>query len=99
MPVAPGSEEANDQRVYNGMGVHLKKLRELREFPHVFRNSLRPIPNISRCPSSPAARKPIFVVIPFDHLRKKGALMQKANVSHGEKTVFMARKELPSVQR
>jgi hypothetical protein len=43
-----------------------------------------PIPNLSTCPSSPAAREPIFVAILFDLLRKKGALMQKTNVNHGK---------------
>jgi hypothetical protein len=42
------------------------------------------IPNQSACPSSPDDRKPISVAIPFDHLRNKEAMVQKANVSHGE---------------
>jgi hypothetical protein len=46
---------------------------------------LRPIPSLTTCTSSPGAREPIFVAIPFDQLRKKGAMMQKTNVSH-EKT-------------
>jgi hypothetical protein len=52
--------------------------------PHAFRNPLRPIPNLTTCPSSPGAREPISVAIPFAHLRKNGAIMQKVNVSHGE---------------
>jgi hypothetical protein len=36
--------------------------------------------------------------MPDNPKKKKGALMQKANVSHGEKTLFMARKKLLSVQ-
>jgi hypothetical protein len=51
--------------------VHLKKLLGF--------------PEVSRNPSSPAAREPISKVIPFDLLKKTGALMQKANVSIGEK--------------
>jgi hypothetical protein len=50
----------------------------------IFRHFLYPIPNLTTCPSSPAASEPIFVVNPFDHLRKKGAMMQKVNVSHGK---------------
>jgi hypothetical protein len=39
----------------------------------------------------------LFVVIPFDHPRKKRAVMQKANVSHGEakKDKMARRRELP----
>jgi hypothetical protein len=36
------------------------------------------------CLSSPADREPISVAIPFDHLRRKEAMMQQANVSHGK---------------
>ncbi|SAM04795.1 hypothetical protein [Absidia glauca] len=61
-------------RICNGLGL----------VPHAFRNPLRSIPNLTTCTSSPAAREPIPVVIPFDHLRNKGAMMQKVNVSHGE---------------
>jgi hypothetical protein len=52
--------------------------------PYVIRNSLRPVPKPSPCPSSPSARKPILVVVPINQLRKKGVMMQKANVSHGQ---------------
>jgi hypothetical protein len=61
--------------------VHLKKKLE---GPYVFRNPLRPIPYLTASLYSPAARELISVAIPFDHLRKKRALMQKANVSHGK---------------
>jgi hypothetical protein len=57
-------------------GVHLKKDSE--DFP-----ILVPIPNITPFPSSPATRESISVVIPFNHPRKKGVMMQKVNVSHG----------------
>jgi hypothetical protein len=50
-----------------------------------FRHPMRPIPNLTTCPTSPAAREPISVAIPFDLLRKRGAVMQMANVGHGEK--------------
>ncbi|SAM06726.1 hypothetical protein [Absidia glauca] len=51
---------------------------------HVFRNTLRPIPTLTTCPSSPAAREPISVAISFDLLRKGKVMVQKANVSHGK---------------
>jgi hypothetical protein len=51
---------------------------QLRGSPLVFGNPLRPIHNLSTCSSSPAAREPISVAIPFDHLRRKGTKMQKA---------------------
>jgi hypothetical protein len=54
--------------------VNAKKKRK--GFPF-FRNPVVPIPNPSICPSSPAARKPTSVAIPFDLLRKKEAMMQK----------------------
>jgi hypothetical protein len=80
--------------------VHLKK-KKLQEFPKAFRDRLRPILNLTICPSSPAAREPISVAISVDQLRKKEAMMQKANVSHGktkmDKTV--GRRELPCVCR
>ncbi|SAM06028.1 hypothetical protein [Absidia glauca] len=47
------------------------------------------IPNQTTCPSSPAAREAISVAIPSDQLRKKGAMMQKANVSHGKPKMDM----------
>jgi hypothetical protein len=80
------------------MGVHLKKIESVL---HVFRNPLHPIPNITTCPSSPGAREPISVVIRFDCLRKKEAMMQKANVSHGQTKVekMVRRRELPSIRR
>jgi hypothetical protein len=65
------------------------------------RNPLRPIPNLTTCPSSPDVREPISVVIPLDHLRKKGAMMQKANISHGKTKIdkMEGRRELPCVRR
>jgi hypothetical protein len=60
-----------------------------------FHNPLRPIPNLPTCPSSFAVREPITVVIPFNQLRKKGAMMQKVNVSPGKiKMDKMARKRV-----
>jgi hypothetical protein len=59
---------------------------------------LSPIPN---CPSCLDAREPISIAIPFDLLRKEGAMMQKANVSHGKiKMDKMVRgRDLPWVRR
>jgi hypothetical protein len=56
-------------------------------------------PNLSICPPIPAAREPIFVVNLVDHPRKKGATMQKANVSLGKPKMnkMMRRRELPCV--
>jgi hypothetical protein len=44
---------------------------------------------------------PISVAIPFDHLRKKRAMMQKANVSHGKTMMdkMVRRRDLPCVGR
>jgi hypothetical protein len=55
------------------------------------------IPNPSPCPSSLGAREPISVAIPLVLPRKKAALMQKVNVSHGKTKVDKAarRRELP----
>jgi hypothetical protein len=53
----------------------------------VFRNPLFPIPNSSPNASCLGARKPITIAIPFDLPRKKGAVMQKENVSYGVKKV------------
>jgi hypothetical protein len=66
----------------------------------VFRNPLGPIPNLTTSQSSLSARKPISIVIPFDHLRKKGAMIQKVNVSHDKKIVGHAKERaiiVPSV--
>jgi hypothetical protein len=71
----------------------------LRDF-YVFRNPLRPILILTTSPSNPVVREPTSVAIPFDPSIEKGALMQKAKVSHAEKIKFtMARKELPCVRR
>jgi hypothetical protein len=53
------------------MGAHLKKI-----------NLLRPIPNLTTCPSSPAARELISVVLLFDLLRKRRVMMEDVNVSN-----------------
>jgi hypothetical protein len=55
--------------------------KKKRGFPQIYRNILRPVPNRTTCSSSPGARKSVSIAIPFDHLRKKVAVMQKANVS------------------
>jgi hypothetical protein len=60
------------------MRVHLKKC----EASFVFRNSLRPIPNLITSPISPAAREPISVAIPFDLVRKRRVTMEDVNVSN-----------------
>jgi hypothetical protein len=54
------------------MGVHLKKVRRV---PNDFGNPLHPIANLTTCPSSPAAREPISVVISYDLLRKRRVMM------------------------
>jgi hypothetical protein len=56
-----------------------------KRLPHVFRNPLCPIPNLTTSLSFPGARDPIFSVTPFNQPRKKDAKMQKSNVSHGKK--------------
>jgi hypothetical protein len=47
----------------------------LKGFPHVCRNPLRPIPNLTPCPSSTAARESISVAILLDLSRKKKVMM------------------------
>jgi hypothetical protein len=53
------------------------------------------------CPSSPDAREPISFVNPFDHLRKKEAMVQKANVSHVKTKMgkLVRMRGLPCVRR
>jgi hypothetical protein len=79
------------------MGVHLKIIARI--FPF-YLHPLRPSPNLTTCPSSPAAREPISVAISFDLLRLKEAMMQKANVSYSMTKMdkIMRRKELPCVR-
>ncbi|SAM02629.1 hypothetical protein [Absidia glauca] len=62
---------------------------------------MRSIPNPTTCPSNPAARQTISVVIPIDMLSKRRAMMQKANVSHGKPKMdeTVRRSELPCVRR
>jgi hypothetical protein len=55
--------------------VHLNKL-------HVFRNPLRPIPDLTTSPSNPAVREPIFIALPIDLLRKIRVMMEDVNVSN-----------------
>jgi hypothetical protein len=59
------------------MGVHLKKIGD--GFPVFF-----VIPNLTKRPSSPAARESISAAIPFNLLGKKGTMMQNADVGHGK---------------
>jgi hypothetical protein len=66
-------------RFYNGRGAHQKKKK--RGEGVVFHNSLRPIPNLTTCSSSPAARELISVAISFDLLRKR-RVMENVNVSN-----------------
>jgi hypothetical protein len=54
--------------------VHLKNC-------HVFRNLLRPIPNLTTCPSSLGAREPISVAILLNLIRKRRELMDDVNVN------------------
>jgi hypothetical protein len=56
---------------------------KLRALPHVIRNPLWPISNLSTCTSSPGAREPLFVATLLNLLKKKKAMDQKANVGHG----------------
>jgi hypothetical protein len=56
------------------------------------------IPNPNPCAIDPGARERIPVVIPSDHLRKRGAMMQKVIVSY-DKTKMARRRELPCVRR
>jgi hypothetical protein len=67
----------------------------------VLRDPLRPFPNITTCPSSPGARKPISVTIPVDLLGKKRTMIQKAIVSHGKTKMgtMVRRGKLPYVRR
>jgi hypothetical protein len=62
---------------------------------------LSPIPNLTTCPFIPGSRKPISVANPFDLRRKKGEMMQKANVSQGKTELdkMVRRGELPCVRR
>jgi hypothetical protein len=90
--------ECDGYRIYNGkVSAHNKSCGG----NHVFRNSSVPIHNPSPCRFSPAAREPISVAMSFYLLRKRGAIMQKANVDHGktkmDKTV--RGRELPWVRR
>jgi hypothetical protein len=48
-------------RTYNGK-VSASKKKKLRGFPHVFRNPLLQIPNVSACPIPPCAIESISVV-------------------------------------
>jgi hypothetical protein len=80
--------------------VHLKKIARV---PDVFRDSLRPIPNLAMCPSSHGVSEPTSAAIPIDHLIKQSALMQKINFRNGKGKTKMAkmvsRRELPCVRR
>jgi hypothetical protein len=67
-----GVKQCNGYKIYNG---------RVRGFPKFFVIPCIQSPNLTTCPSNPGAREPISVAIPFDLPRKKGALMQPANVS------------------
>jgi hypothetical protein len=56
-------------------------------------------PNLTIYPFSPASRESVCVFIPFCLLGKKGAMMQKANVSHWKGGKIVRRIELPCVRR
>jgi hypothetical protein len=49
--------------------------KKRRGISNVFRNPLRPIPNLTTCPSRPGARDPMSVAISFDLLRKRRVMM------------------------
>jgi hypothetical protein len=72
-----------------------------RGFPQVFRNPLVPVAYLSACLSSRGVGESISVAIPSDHIRKKGVMMTKANVSHCEAKMdkMMRRRGLPCVRR
>jgi hypothetical protein len=72
--------------------VHLKKIAA-----HVFHNPLRPIPNLTTCPSSPAAGEPISAATLLNLLRERRVMRQDVNVGH-DKTDKRVRRELPSVR-
>jgi hypothetical protein len=58
------------------------QLIKLGGFHQVFRNAWRPNPNLTTCPSSPAAREPIFVAILLNLQRKRRVVMDDVNVSN-----------------
>jgi hypothetical protein len=75
-------QQCNGYGIYNGkVSQPGKRIGRVFTF---FCNHLRPNANLTTCPSSPGTREPISVAIPFDQLGKKGALMQKVNVSPGK---------------
>jgi hypothetical protein len=61
-------ESAMDRQSTIEKWVHLKKKVSIPQV--VFRNPLRPIPNLSNCPSCPGARESISVAIPINPLEK-----------------------------
>jgi hypothetical protein len=71
------------------MRGHLKKIERLSPcFPH----SMRPIPKLTTCLSSPGARMPVFVPISMDLPRKRRVMTENVNVSQGKtKTKKMER--------
>jgi hypothetical protein len=66
---------------------------------NVLRNLLRPIPNLATCLSSPGLPENLYPLSSHSIIKKKGAVMQMAIVSHGKtKTYKIARREeLPFV--
>jgi hypothetical protein len=78
--------------------VHLKYIARV---PEVFRNQKSLIPNPSSCAFIPGAREPISVAILLNLVVKKGAMMQKANVRHGQIKMdkMVRRRELPCIRR
>jgi hypothetical protein len=69
----------NGYTIYNGKVSAQKKDGEI-----VFPYPLRPISNLSTCPSSPGAREPVSVGILSNLLRKRRVIMKDVNVSHGK---------------
>jgi hypothetical protein len=59
--------------------------KSIQGFPHVFGNPLLQIANPSASPILTGATVSISVANSFDLPKKKGAMMQKANVNHGKR--------------
>jgi hypothetical protein len=72
-------QQCKGYRIYNGKVSAQKKKFAI---PLVFRNPLRPIPELTICPSSPAAREPLSFAISVDLLRKRRVMMDNVDVSN-----------------
>jgi hypothetical protein len=97
-------EVKKSERFSNALSTGSKMLKwvpekKIARGSNVYRTPLIPIPNPSSFPFSPDAIESIFGATPFNLPRQNGAMLQKANVCHGKKTVIMRRIELPLVHR